>query len=197
MKTFAELEAHVQRTIARPLEAYPPSYRKAFEELGKFGDVQALRRSFDLSVHAMGLAGEAGEVVDLLKKILGHAKPYDRDDIGRELGDVIWYAVAIALDLGLSVEQVMGLNEAKLKARYKEGFTVAEANAPKVEESTDCSASDPAPTTCWDKSHAHWLHYGEPALDCGEAKRASAVIELCGCGYTKGHAGECSSAGEG
>lgn len=133
MKTLAEVEAHVKRTIARPLEAYPPSYRTAFEKLEDAGAVQALRRHLDLGVHAMGLAGEAGEVVDLLKKALGHGTTLNRSEVGRELGDVIWYAVAIGLDLGLPLEEIMRLNEEKLRARYSQGFTVAEANAPRIE----------------------------------------------------------------
>jgi NTP pyrophosphatase (non-canonical NTP hydrolase) len=40
---------------------------------------------------AMGLAGEAGEVCDLLKKHLLHGKELDRDELNKELGDVLWY----------------------------------------------------------------------------------------------------------
>lgn len=52
------------------------------------------------SLVAMGLAGEAGEAIDLLKKAIHHrAKPLDRDKYMKELGDVLWY-VALGLRLG-------------------------------------------------------------------------------------------------
>lgn len=52
------------------------------------------------SLVAMGLAGEAGEAIDLLKKAIHHrAKPLDRDKYMKELGDVLWYA-ALGLRLG-------------------------------------------------------------------------------------------------
>ncbi|RTL30239.1 MAG: hypothetical protein EKK55_02295 [Rhodocyclaceae bacterium] len=52
------------------------------------------------SLTAMGLAGEAGEAIDLLKKAIHHrAKPLDRDKYMKELGDVLWYA-ALGLRLG-------------------------------------------------------------------------------------------------
>jgi len=52
------------------------------------------------SLTAMGLAGEAGEAIDLLKKAIHHrAKPLDRDRYMKELGDILWYA-ALGLRLG-------------------------------------------------------------------------------------------------
>lgn len=44
-----------------------------------------------LNLGAMGLAGEAGEVADLLKKVLFHDRELDRDKLIQELGDVRWY----------------------------------------------------------------------------------------------------------
>lgn len=45
-----------------------------------------------------GLAGEAGEVIDLIKKVVYHGHDADRDTLRGELGDVCWY-IAGLLDL--------------------------------------------------------------------------------------------------
>ena len=78
-----------------------------------------------LAVLALGVAGEAGEVADLLKKHLGHGHPLDRDKAAKELGDVLWYVAALANRLGFSLEEIARLNVAKLRARYPEGFDPA------------------------------------------------------------------------
>lgn len=67
---------------------------------------------------AMGLAGESGEVVDLLKKVLFHGKELDELKLVSELGDVLWYLVALCQKFGLSIEEVMTSNIAKLQQRH-------------------------------------------------------------------------------
>jgi NTP pyrophosphatase (non-canonical NTP hydrolase) len=57
-----------------------------------------------LDVYAMGLAGESGEVIDLLKKHLGHAHPLDLIALKKELGDTLWYVAAIATTLKLNIQ---------------------------------------------------------------------------------------------
>lgn len=79
------------------------------------------RRSV-LTLGALGLAGEAGEVVDIIKKDLFHDRPLDHDDIKKELGDVAWYLAAVCTALGFSLSDVLETNIAKLKARWPEGF---------------------------------------------------------------------------
>jgi NTP pyrophosphatase (non-canonical NTP hydrolase) len=72
--------------------------------------------------NALGLAGEAGEVADLIKKGIFHQKGLDKENLKKELGDVLWYLTALCSDLGLSLEEVMQHNIKKLKARYPEGY---------------------------------------------------------------------------
>lgn len=73
----------------------------------------------------LGLTGEAGEVSNKLKKII--RKGYTEIDIGfaeglmDELGDVLWYAAALAKELGYSLSDVMEFNIDKLAARKAEG----------------------------------------------------------------------------
>jgi NTP pyrophosphatase (non-canonical NTP hydrolase) len=70
----------------------------------------------------LGLAGEAGEVIELIKKHLYHGKELDKDALIKELGDVMWYVAAICSQVGLSLEDVAERNVAKLSARYPNGF---------------------------------------------------------------------------
>lgn len=78
-----------------------------------------------LIVFVLGLGGEAGEVIDLIKKYIGHGHPLDRERLLRELGDVLWYVSAIAGALGFTLEEVARANVAKLRARYPDGFDPA------------------------------------------------------------------------
>jgi NTP pyrophosphatase (non-canonical NTP hydrolase) len=75
------------------------------------------------AIAAMGLAGEAGEVVDYLKKVLGHGHPLDQDKVVKELGDVLWYVAEICSVLQLDMEEVAEANVKKLKKRYPDGFS--------------------------------------------------------------------------
>lgn len=70
----------------------------------------------------MGLAGEAGEVVDYLKKHLFHDKPFDREKLLEELGDLHFYFTTLLNEYDISLEEVHETNERKLRARYPEGF---------------------------------------------------------------------------
>lgn len=82
----------------------------------------SLSKSEHFKMGALGLIGETGEVVDLLKKHLYHKHPLDKPRLTRELGDVMWYLAEIAATAGLDLE-IIGLeNIEKLKKRYPEGF---------------------------------------------------------------------------
>ena len=70
----------------------------------------------------MGLCGEAGEAIDIVKKHLAHGHPLDREHLIEELGDIAWYIAETATALGVELDDVFAGNIAKLKARYPEGF---------------------------------------------------------------------------
>lgn len=72
------------------------------------------------AIRALGLAGEAGEVVELVKKEVGHDHAPDPDRIAKELGDVLWYLAGLAEAYGLSLAEIAERNVAKLAARYPE-----------------------------------------------------------------------------
>lgn len=77
----------------------------------------------ELVNYGLGIAGEAGEVADLIKKSVFHGHKISEDEIAKELGDVLWYLSNIARLAGLSLEEIATLNIAKLQKRYPEGFS--------------------------------------------------------------------------
>ena len=72
----------------------------------------------------MGLCGESGEVIDLLKKHLSQGHDLNREKMIEEIGDVTWYIAEIAYALNVDLETVLTKNIEKLKKRYPEGFSV-------------------------------------------------------------------------
>ena len=73
---------------------------------------------------AMGLNGEAGEVIDLLKKHLFQGHDLDIDHIAKECGDVLWYLAVLAKGLGYDLDEIAEMNKAKFRKRYPYGFEV-------------------------------------------------------------------------
>lgn len=74
---------------------------------------------------ALGLAGEAGEVAEKVKKVIrdkgGVFMSSDIDGIKKEIGDVLWYLTALSHDLGFTLEQAAQLNNEKLRDRQARG----------------------------------------------------------------------------
>ncbi len=71
----------------------------------------------------LGIAGEAGEVTDKVKKIIrdkgGYASEEDRMEIAKELGDVLWYVANVARYMGVSLSDIAEGNIEKLASRKK------------------------------------------------------------------------------
>lgn len=85
-----------------------------------------------LTTAALGLAGEAGELADEIKKHLFHGhnltKEKLREKVTKELGDIIWYATFLMTTMNTTMEEVQEQNIKKLQERYKSGkFTAAES----------------------------------------------------------------------
>ena len=70
----------------------------------------------------MGLCGEAGEAIDLVKKHLAQGHPLDVERLAMELGDIAWYLAETATAIGYPLEDILQMNIDKLKKRYPEGF---------------------------------------------------------------------------
>ena len=73
----------------------------------------------------LGLAGETGEVIEKIKKMIRdkdgvfHATPEDIDELKKELGDVLWYHSAIAFYNGIDLDDVARINLSKLRSRQQ------------------------------------------------------------------------------
>ena len=70
----------------------------------------------------MGLCGESGEAIDIVKKWLAQGHELDRDALAKELGDIAWYLAETAYALGIPLEDIFRANIDKLRQRYPEGF---------------------------------------------------------------------------
>ena len=70
----------------------------------------------------MGLCGEAGECIDVVKKHLFQGHELDRDKLLDEMGDCLWYLATLAAGLGAGLGDVAAGNVEKLRRRYPEGF---------------------------------------------------------------------------
>ena len=70
----------------------------------------------------MGLCGESGEAIDLVKKHLHQGHELDKDALIKEMGDIAWYLAELATVLEIDLETVLEKNIDKLKKRYPDGF---------------------------------------------------------------------------
>lgn len=78
-----------------------------------------------LANSVMGLCGEAGEAIDLVKKHLFQGHGLDKAALMKELGDVAWYLAEAATALGVPLEDILHGNLDKLQKRYPAGFDAA------------------------------------------------------------------------
>ena len=82
----------------------------------------ALSRKDVLINGVMGLCGESGEAIDIVKKHLHQGHPLDKEKLAKELGDVAWYLAETAWALDIPLERILRGNLEKLRKRYPEGF---------------------------------------------------------------------------
>ena len=72
----------------------------------------------------MGLCGESGEAIDLVKKHLAQGHELNKEQLAKELGDIAWYLAETATAIGYPLEDILQMNIDKLKKRFPEGFSV-------------------------------------------------------------------------
>lgn len=94
-------------------------YQKKAEETAFYPDGQRILYP------ALGLTGEAGEVSDKVKKVLrdkdGKFSAVTKEEIAKELGDVLWYVAIMARDMGYTLGEVAEMNIRKLESRKLRG----------------------------------------------------------------------------
>lgn len=85
---------------------------------------KADEKQINMQLHAaVGIVGEAGELIDNVKKTWIYNKPQDVENIKEELGDILFYFTAMCELHGTTVEELELSNMAKLLKRYPEGYT--------------------------------------------------------------------------
>ena len=82
----------------------------------------ALNKKDVLINGVMGLCGESGEAIDIVKKWLAQGHELDKEKLAKELGDIAWYLAETATALDMDLDEVFAANIEKLKKRYPEGF---------------------------------------------------------------------------
>lgn len=80
------------------------------------------KMAFRAMVAGLGLAGETGEVVEHIKKWVGHGHLLETEKVTKELGDVLWYVAELATIFDISLEEIARENIKKLLDRYPKGF---------------------------------------------------------------------------
>ncbi len=104
---------------------------KDFEAISsRLKDKRALR----LLHGSCGIATEAGELLDAMKKHIFYGKEIDTVNIVEEIGDLMWYSAILLDELGVEFEEVMEKNINKLKARYGEKFSETSANTRNLDQ---------------------------------------------------------------
>ena len=88
-----------------------------FEEYQNFAK-QNHRPGCNDVVFALGLGGETGEVLEIIKKARRDLVPLDIQHLKEELGDVLWYVANLCTVFGLTLEEVINSNVHKLCERY-------------------------------------------------------------------------------
>ena len=89
----------------------------------------ALSQKDTLINSVMGLCGESGECIDIVKKWLAQGHELDKQKLAKELGDVAWYLAEAATALEIPLEDILAANIEKLKQRFPEGFTTEDSLA--------------------------------------------------------------------
>lgn len=70
----------------------------------------------------MGLCGESGEAIDLVKKHLYQGHELDKERFAKELGDIAWYLAEAAHAINMDLDDIFKMNIEKLEKRYPNGF---------------------------------------------------------------------------
>lgn len=106
------------------------AYQKLASRTSTYG---AKDTTYVLMYLSMGLAGESGEVIEKLKKVVrndgGVVSIEKREDLKKELGDVLWYLSQLAKTLGLSLADVAEANIKKLADRAERGVIKSEGDS--------------------------------------------------------------------
>lgn len=97
-------------------------------------DPHEIRKTIDIDkcalLHAtLGISGEAGEIIDTIKKHVMYNQPLDRANLKEELGDLFFYFTNLCQEAGFELSAIIEHNREKLTKRYAQGYSDAAAKA--------------------------------------------------------------------
>ena len=95
---------------------------KEYQEFAAKGILPATLEREPIIGFALGLAGEAGEVVDDIKKKYFHGRQIDPQHTIEELGDVMWYVANLATQMNTTLDKIIEMNVDKLSKRYPDMY---------------------------------------------------------------------------
>jgi len=87
----------------------------------KAKDTAIFPKQMALEYLALGLTSESGEIAGKIKKIIRDKTKLDKEDLGAEIGDVLWYCAMLAEELSLDLGDLMENNIKKLSSRKNRG----------------------------------------------------------------------------
>lgn len=99
--------------------------------LDRLAELNAHVNIAQLDTALTGINSEAGEALDIVKKLKFQGKPWSegvRDELIKEAGDVLFYLIHLCDALGITLEEAMARNQAKLEGRYEGGVFSVEAS---------------------------------------------------------------------
>lgn len=128
---FTDVSSNTIRRVVRG-ERYPDAISKesileVYPTLVNFTRNKNIGLEEELKNYLLGLNGECGELTDIFKKCLYHGKEFNPVDVMLELGDILYYLTAICNILGIDMSEIMLNNNAKLIARYKDGYSIEQS----------------------------------------------------------------------
>jgi NTP pyrophosphatase (non-canonical NTP hydrolase) len=180
--TLNEFQQLASRTLPAPTAQHffqHPTPLGAQVHPGSMAEMQEYQhaKAIDLIHAVFGIAGEAGELCDPVKKAMFYGKPLDEANIREEAGDLLWYIAApLCRALGCTLEELAAANVAKLRQRYPEIYTDAAAIARADKGESPQDAPKPAAVTAGmrlrpltDEAKAEIIQkYAPQAVDFGD-----------------------------
>jgi NTP pyrophosphatase (non-canonical NTP hydrolase) len=97
------------------------------DKLKKLKNLKPTPEQCELLHAAIGIAGEAGELLDAVRKHVFDGQPLDEDNLKEEAGDIIFYLEALIQTMRFSVHEIITGNMAKLSKRYEGGYSDQQA----------------------------------------------------------------------
>jgi len=87
---------------------------------------------------AIGVSGEAGELLDAIKKAVIYRKPLDFLNVQEEAGDILFYLTGLLGQLGMSMDECIEANRRKLSKRYALGRYSNDQAAARADKADEC-----------------------------------------------------------